>query len=75
MVWLKRDPEDHQVPVFLPWAGLPAIISNNRSGCIQSGLEHLQGVQGIQRLSGKPVPASHHPVSEKLSLILPLLFT
>ena len=49
--------------------GMPTTLDLARNqllcqGPIQPGLEHLQG-RGIHNLSGQPVPAPHHPLSEK----------
>ena len=41
------------------------ILEQAAQGCIQPGLEHLQG-RGIHSLSGQPVPAPHHSHSEEL---------
>ena len=41
------------------------ILDQAAQGCIQPGLEHLQG-RGIHSLSGQPVPAPHHSHSEEL---------
>ena len=60
--------KDSQVPPPLPQAGLPAAKSSAISGSqglIQPGLKHLQG-WSIYNLSGQPVSAPHHSLSEKL---------
>jgi len=70
MAYARGNLKDHQVPTPLPQVYLLATRSNTKSDCTgtleQLGLEHLQG-GGIHNPSEKPVPASHHPLSEKLS--------
>jgi len=64
MVWVGRDPKDHQVPTPLPQAWPPASRSGTRPGCpglhptwprTPPGMEHPHP-------SVQPVPAPHHSV-------------
>lgn len=57
LIWVGRDPKDHQVPILLPQSGLPAARSSTRldqitQGLIQPGLKYLQG-RGTHSLSGQ----------------------
>ena len=73
MAWFGRDHKDHQVPALQLQAGLPVTRSSLdevAQGPIQPVLEHLPG-WGIRNVSGWPVLAPQHPLSEKLSPDIP----
>ena len=73
MAWIGRDLKYHQVSTLLSQAGLQGcqplnqILDQIAQGPIQHGLEHLQ-VWSFHNLSGQPMPAPQHPLSEKPSL-------